>query len=115
MTLLELEDAFFERIRDGYTAKRAVLQPALEAVGFRMTTPRGAYYLFADYRDVSALVGRDPMAAASTLIEGVGVAAVPGDNFYAVAGDGARYLRFAFCRSIATLEEAARRLSLLNG
>ena len=115
VTLLELEDAFFERIRDGYAAKRAVLQRALEAVGFRMTTPRGAYYLFADYRDVPALAGRDPMAAALALIAGVGVAAVPGDNFYAVAGDGARYLRFAFCRSIATLEDAARRLSQLNG
>ncbi len=110
VTLLNLEDAFFENIREGYAAKRAVLQRALERVGFRLTTPRGAYYLFADYRDVPVLCGKDPMAAAQFLIEGVGVAAVPGDNFYAVAGDGARYLRFAFCRSLHTLEEAARRL-----
>lgn len=114
VTLLELDDTFFERIREGYAAKRAVMQRALEAVGFRLTTPRGAYYLFADYREVPALRDRDPMAAALCLIEGVGVAAVPGDNFYAVSGDGARYLRFTFCRSIATLEDAARRLSRLG-
>ena len=114
VTLLNLDATFFEGIRERCTAKRAVLHQALEAAGFRMTAPRGAYYLFADYRGVPALRGRDPMAAALYLIEVVGVAAVPGDNFYAVADDGGRYLRFAFCRSLETLEQAARRLSRLG-
>ena len=55
------------------------------------------------------------MAAAVHLIEHAGVAAVPGDNFYAQSADGARYLRFAFCRSRDTLAEAARRLRGLTG
>ena len=40
------------------------------------------------------------------LIKEVGVATVPGDNFYAEGDYGDRYLRFAFCRSKPTLEKA---------
>ena len=38
------------------------------------------------------------------------VATVPGDNFYAIGSEGERYLRFAFCRSLDTLEAAIERL-----
>ena len=38
------------------------------------------------------------------------VATVPGDNFYATGSEGDRYLRFAFCRSLETLEAAIERL-----
>ena len=34
----------------------------------------------------------------------------PGDNFYATGREGDRYLRFAFCRSLQTLEEGIERL-----
>jgi aspartate/methionine/tyrosine aminotransferase len=54
------------------------------------------------------------MAAALHLIEAVGVASVPGDNFYTPGAADDQYLRFAFCRSLPTLEEAARRLSTLR-
>ena len=53
------------------------------------------------------------MAAAMFLIERLGVAAVLGDNFYHVGDEGDRYLRFAFCRSIPTLQEACQRLGQL--
>ncbi len=75
-----------------------------------MTPPEGAYYLFADFRTVPALAGRSPTEAAMHLVEKVGVATVPGDNFYAAGDDGSRYLRFAFCRSTETLETAVERL-----
>jgi aspartate/methionine/tyrosine aminotransferase len=48
--------------------------------------------------------------AAMYLIEKIGVASVPGDNFYAVGDYGNKYLRFAFCRSSETLHEAANKL-----
>lgn len=95
-------------------AKRALLGGALRDAGFRLGEPRGAYYFFADYRTVPGLGDLDPLAAALHLIEHAGVAAVPGDNFYARSPDGARYLRFAFCRSRDTLAEAARRLRRLS-
>ena len=43
-------------------------------------------------------------------IEKAGVATVPGDNFYAIGREGERYLRFAFCRSLETLEAGIERL-----
>ena len=51
-----------------------------------------------------------PLDAAMYLIEEVGVATVPGDNFYAIGDEGDRYLRFAFCRSIETIEAGLERL-----
>ena len=62
-----------------------------------MTPPEGAYYLFADYRSVPSLAAMSPVEAAMHLVEKVGVATVPGDNFYATGNEGDRYLRFAFC------------------
>ena len=48
------------------------------------------------------------------LIRKIGVAAVPGDNFYRQGNEGSNYLRFAFCRSLDTLQEAAQRLGALS-
>ncbi len=86
---------------------------ALTEVGFQFAVPQGAYYLFADYQAVPALRGKSPMEAAVFLIEGAGIAAVPGDGFYASPASGATHMRFAFCRSLSTLEEAAHRLTKL--
>jgi len=111
--LLAQPRAFFERLRASYVEKGRMLTEALERAGFLITPPEGSYYLFADYTKVAALTGRAPMAAALHLIETSGVAAVPGDNFYGEGREGDRYLRFAFCRSLASLREAARRLDQL--
>ena len=111
--LLAMPAAFFRDLGQGYADKRAILGGALREAGFRMTEPRGAYYFMADYRGVEVLANLDPMPAAMHLIEQVGVAAVPGDNFYGRSTDGARYLRFAFCRGRDTLADAARRLRRL--
>lgn len=113
VALLALPEAFFRDLGGGYADKRALLGGALRDAGFRMTEPRGAYYYLADYGGVESLRRLTPLAAAMHLIEQVGVAAVPGDNFYGRSADGARYLRFAFCRGRETLDEAARRLRRL--
>jgi aspartate/methionine/tyrosine aminotransferase len=42
------------------------------------------------------------------------VGCVPGDNFYGEGTDGDTYLRFAFCRSLASLSEAVDRLKRLT-
>ena len=113
VALLGMPPAFFRALARGYADKRALLGGALREAGFRMIEPRGAYYFLADYRGVRGVAHLDPLAAAMHLIEQVGVAAVPGDNFYGRSADGARYLRFAFCRGRETLEDAARRLRRL--
>ena len=103
--------AHFAQLQSTYAAKRALLLEALRSVGFRCSAPEGSYYLFADYRQVPALGALGPREAALRLIEEVGVASVPGDNFYAEGKEGDRYLRFAFCRSLPSLREAADRLA----
>ena len=113
VALLDMPAAFFRDRGRGYADRRAILGDALREAGFRMIEPRGAYYYLADYRGVRDLGHLDPLAAAMHLIEQVGVAAVPGDNFYGGSAGGARYLRFAFCRGPDTVGDAARRLRRL--
>ncbi len=112
--LLDMEDDFYKLIKRSYEAKRDTLLAALRTVGFRVTSPQGSYYLFADYRQVPDLGSLSPMNAAMLLIKEKGVAAVPGDNFYHRDPAGNNYLRFAFCRNLNTLQEAAQRLSKLG-
>ena len=110
VSLLRQDRAFFDGIAEGYRRKRDLLIGGLREVGFTATPPEGAYYVFADYRSVPALAAMSPLAAAMYLIEEVGVATVPGDNFYAIGNEGDRYLRFAFCRSMETIEAGLERL-----
>ena len=110
VALLRQDRTFFEGIAEGYRRKRDLLLGGLREAGFAASTPEGAYYLFADYRGVPELAGMSPTDAAMHLIRDVGVATVPGDNFYATGNEGDRYLRFAFCRSIETIEAGLERL-----
>ena len=110
VSLLRQPRSLFAGIAEGYREKRDLLVGGLRAVGFAVTPPEGAYYLFADYRGVPALAAMSPTEAAMFLIERVGVATVPGDNFYTTGREGDRYLRFAFCRSLETLHAAIDRL-----
>ena len=110
VSLLRQDRAFFDGIADSYRRKRDLLLGGLREAGFEASAPEGSYYLFADYRSVPALAKMSPTDAAMHLIEDVGVATVPGDNFYASGNEGDRYLRFAFCRSIETIEAGLERL-----
>ena len=110
VSLLRQDRAFFDGIAAGYLRKRDLLLDGLREVGFTASPPEGAYYLFADYRSVPALAAMTPTDAAMHLIREVGVATVPGDNFYATGNEGDRYLRFAFCRSMETIEAGLERL-----
>lgn len=115
VSLLEQEDDLYRQIRKAYRKKCEILMRALRRVGFQFTPPEGSYYLFARYRQVPALEGLSPMDAAMFLLQRIGVACVPGENFYEVGKSDSEYLRFAFCRGINTLKEAARRLLALEG
>ena len=86
--------------------------PELEAAGFKCFRPRGAYYVMTD---ISAFGFEDDVAFAKYLVKDVGVAAVPGSSFYGDARDGARQVRFAFCKKLETLDAAAEKLGKLRG
>jgi aminotransferase len=108
---LGLPGAYYEKLADGYCARRDRLMPALVEAGFRCFRPRGAYYVMTD---ISAFGFADDVAFTKYLVKEIGVAAVPGSSFYNDPRDGARQVRFAFCKRDATLDEAGRRLRKLR-
>ncbi len=108
---LGLPAEYYAKLAEGYRVRRDHLIPALEAAGFRCFRPRGAYYVMTD---VSAFGFADDVEFTKYLVKEIGVAAVPGSSFYRDAHDGARQVRFAFCKKLETLDAAAARLRKLR-
>ena len=108
---LALPRAYYENLANGYRARRDRLMPALAEAGFRCFRPRGAYYVMTD---ISAFGFADDVAFTKYLVKEIGVAAVPGSSFYNDPRNGAKQVRFAFCKKDVTLDEAGRRLRKLR-
>jgi aspartate/methionine/tyrosine aminotransferase len=109
---LGLPRAYYENLANGYRARRDRLMPALTEAGFRCFRPRGAYYVMTD---ISAFGFADDVSFTKYLVKEIGVAAVPGSSFYNDPRDGAKQVRFAFCKRDETLDEAGKRLRKLRG
>ncbi len=107
---LGLPATYYENLANGYKSRRDRLIPALEEAGFRCFLPRGAYYVMTD---ISAFGFANDVAFTQHLVKEIGVAAVPGSSFYNDARDGAKQVRFAFCKKDLTLDEAGSRLKKL--
>ena len=103
---------YFNHLALDYKARLNMLAPVLRDIGFKFSTPEGAYYIFADF---SAISDKDDVTFAKWLVEEVGVATVPGSSFYNNKKDGRRFVRFAFCKKFETMKRAADRLSELPG
>ncbi len=105
------DEAYYAAMTADYAARRAYLGGALRAAGFTFAEPDGAYYFFADF---TALSADDDVTFAEWLVKEIGVATVPGSSFYRPGAEaGKRYVRFAFCKTQATLEQAVERLKRL--
>jgi len=103
--------AYYERLAAGYRERRDFALEFLERAGFRCFRPAGAYYIMTD---ISGFKFGDDLECARFLVEKAGVAVVPGSSFYNNPADGARQVRFAFCKKRETLEAAAARLAHLQ-
>jgi len=108
---LELPASYYEALLAGYRERLAVLVPALEAAGFEVWNPAGAYYVMTDIADLTT---EDDVTFARRLIQDPGVAGVPGSSFYAHPDLGRTKLRFAFPKKLETLHAAAERLSRIR-
>lgn len=108
---LGLPEAYYEGLAAAYERRRDRLLGALGEAGFRCWEPQGAYYIMADISDFGF---SDDLAFSKHLVEEVGVAVVPGSSFFSNPGDGARWVRFCFCKKDETLDEASRRLQKLR-
>jgi aspartate/methionine/tyrosine aminotransferase len=91
-----------EERRRQFATRRDFLLPELKAAGLGIPAePKGAFYIYAD-------CNADAKVFARELLEREAVAATPGVDFGA-NGTG-RFVRFAYTRSLADLEEAAARI-----
>ena len=110
-TALGLLDSYYETLATAYSARRDRLLPALRQAGFKTFVPRGAYYIMTD---ITGFGFPNDVSFAHHLVEEVRVASVPGSSFYSHPKLGAHQVRFAFCKTDATLDEAAQRLLKLK-
>jgi aspartate/methionine/tyrosine aminotransferase len=108
---LALPQGYYDALLAAYRERRATLLPSLEAAGFRIWQPSGAYYVMTD---IAGVTDEDDVTFARRLILDPGVAAVPGSSFYAHPELGRTKLRFAFPKQVATLRAAADRLAALR-
>jgi aminotransferase len=108
---LSLPAEYYAKLAEGYRVRRDHLMPALEAAGLKCFRPRGAYYVMTD---ISAFGFDDDVEFTKYMVKEIGVAAVPGSSFYRDARDGARQVRFAFCKKLETLDAAAEKLGKLR-
>jgi len=108
---LRLLPAYYERLAAAYRERRDFTLEFLERAGFRCFRPAGAYYIMTD---ISNFKFADDLECARFLVEKAGVAVVPGSSFYQNPADGARQVRFAFCKRRETLDAAADRLARLS-
>jgi N-succinyldiaminopimelate aminotransferase len=111
---LALPDEFFQGISATLRTKRDILSAGLRAAGFEVFTPQGTYFVNVD---TAPLGIADSVDLARRLPALVGVAAIPVPVF--CHPEGAQrtrsLLRFAFCKKVEVLEEAADRLATLSG
>ncbi|MCL6567124.1 MAG: aminotransferase class I/II-fold pyridoxal phosphate-dependent enzyme [Acidobacteriia bacterium] len=107
---LRLPDEYYRRLAADYRARRDRLLAHLERAGFRCYRPAGAYYIMTDISAFLPRCGADDVAFARYLVEQIGVAVVPGSSFYSQPADGARQVRFCFCKRDETLDAAGARL-----
>ncbi len=89
--------------RSEFEKRRDFLVPALRQAGLAVPAePHGAFYVYAD-------CGGDARRFCLELLEKAAVAATPGIDFG--ANGTARFVRFAYTRGLAELEEAAARVT----
>ncbi|HEX9582578.1 MAG TPA: aminotransferase class I/II-fold pyridoxal phosphate-dependent enzyme [Gemmatimonadales bacterium] len=102
---------YYDGLAREYLVRRDLLCDGLLAAGFRCTPPQGAYYVLADFSELSDL-SDDKFS--SWLTREIGVAPVPGSSFFSRPDLGRKVVRFAFCKTTDVLEEACRRLRRLR-
>lgn len=111
--LLEHLDSTIE-LRENMRANRDLLCEALERAGLCVFRPASGYFVMCDHTGVSKRLGIEgDVAFCKHLVESVGIAAIPPGSFYVDRSHGTRFVRFAFCKKRATIENAIERLGRL--
>ena len=108
---LDLDDDFYAGIAADLTTKRDHLIAGLAGAGFATYVPEATYFTTVDIRPVDP--AGDGMAFCKALPQRCGVVAIPNEVFYARPEHGRHLVRFACCKRLDVLDEAARRLQAI--
>jgi N-succinyldiaminopimelate aminotransferase len=105
--------AAVDHLRADLAKGREFLAAVLKDCGFNVYLPAGAYFILVDWTTAprcSKAGIQDDLAFCKHLTEHAGVAAIPPSVFYENKQHGKALARFAFCKKMSTLEQAADRL-----
>ncbi len=108
---LRFPQSYYDKMAREYAERRERMLNMLSKAGFRCIRPKGAYYIMAD---ISAFGFPDDVSFARHLVTEIGVAGVPASSFYRNPADGRSQLRFTFCKTDRTMQQAAERLAKLK-
>ena len=108
---LDLPDEFYTDLTARYRSRRDRLCDGLEKAGFTVREPAATYFVTVDVRDIGF---DDGLSFCMNLPERVGVVGIPVVAFHDDVEAGRPFVRFAYCRSEATLDEGIRRLANLR-
>lgn len=108
---LGLGPEYFAGVAADLQARRDRLNASLSDAGFRVFNSHGTYFTTVDIRPLGTDDGR---AFCLDLPERAGLVAIPSVVFYDNAAEGSHLVRFAFCKSDATLDEAVSRLAAFS-
>jgi aminotransferase len=115
---LRMPRGYYDELGAAYLRRRDLLCGMLREAGFQFRDPDGAYYVMTDITPFAHLGHANDVEFTRFLVREIGVACVPGSSFYCadhvreLGGD--RQVRFCFCKTDATLNAAAERLSKLK-
>ena len=109
---LRHEMGWVSALRDDLQSRRDRLRAGLQACGARTFPCEGTYFLQIDARSLGY---DDGVELCHVLAHKAGVVAIPAQVFFDDEAAGRRYVRFAFCKSDAVLDEAIQRLSSFGG
>jgi N-succinyldiaminopimelate aminotransferase len=111
-TGLRLPDAFFRDTAEAMRLKRDLLGSGLRSAGFDVAPSAGSYFTVADAAPLGAT---DAAEFCRALPDRVGVVAIPLTAFVTPArrAEYATLVRFAACKRVEVIEEAASRLAVL--
>lgn len=108
---LQSSPDYYAKLAAMYQANRDFLADVLAEAGLKPLMPQGTYFMMAD---IGHLGFPDDVAFCRYLTTDIGVTAIPPSAFYSNPADGAKLVRFAFCKTRSVLEEGARRLMKLK-
>lgn len=106
--------AIYEARRLEFKRRRDYIVPALQTLGFSVpVVPDGAFYVYANCRDVAHPAAHDSDALTKAMLHDAGVVLVPGLDFGKHAPR--EYIRLSYATAYEKLEEAIDRLGRLFG